>query len=81
MENKNKQENKKEIEELVIARLEVLPQNISISIGSEGKYTRDELIKEIRNDTPIGQKMIEIDLTYLRKLKEGILYATYSPNH
>lgn len=81
MDKKQTKEEKKELAELVIARLDVLPPNISISIGSEGRFTKDELIKEIRKNTLIGQKMIEIDLTYLRKLKEGILYATNNPDH
>lgn len=81
MDKKQTKEENKELAKLVIARLAVLPPNISFSIGSEGKFTKDELIKEVTDNTSIGQKMIEIDLTYLRKLKEGILYATNNPDH
>ena len=32
-------ENNEDIKELIIARLEILPDDKSISIGSEGKFT------------------------------------------
>lgn len=73
---KEDKEKKEEIKKLVIARLDALPPNISISVGSEGHFNKEELIKQIENDTEIGKKMIEIELEYLRKLKEGILYAS-----
>ena len=79
--NKDKKEQKEEIKDLTLARLEVLPPDISMSVGSEGQFTRDELIKQVKNDTEIGKKMIEIELTYLRKLKERILYGEYASSH
>ncbi len=77
-EDKNKE---KEIKKLVIARLDALPSNISISVGSEGHFNKTELIKQINNDTEIGRKMIEIELAYLRKLKEGIFHASGNSNN
>ncbi len=80
----NKDDQKKyneDIKKLVIARLDSLPQDVSISIGSAGAFTKNELIKQIQDDTEIGHKMIEIELEYLRKLKEGIFYATSPSNH
>ena len=62
-----------EIKELVIARLRTLSSNKKISIGSEGEFTIDELINRVQNDDEIGKKMVEIQLQYLRSLKEGIL--------
>ena len=34
------------------------------------KFTRDELIEEVKDDTDIGRTMIEMEMYYLRKLKE-----------
>ena len=72
--NKDKKNTKEEIKDLVLARLEILPPN-------EGKFTRDEIIRQVKEDTEIGKKMIEIELTYLRKLKEGILYGEYASSN
>ena len=64
-----KTNNSEEIKQLVIARLEVLPQDTGISIGAEGEFTRDELIKRVQKGDDIGQKIIEVELNYLKGLK------------
>ena len=79
--NKKDKGRKEEIKKLVIARLDALPPNVLISVGSEGHFNKEELIKQIENDTEIGKKMIEIELEYLRKLKEGIFYASGNSNY
>lgn len=78
MKNKDKKE---QVKKLVIARLGSLPSNVKISVGSEGSFNKQELIDQVESDTEIGEKMIEIELQYLRKLKEGILYASINSNH
>lgn len=55
--------------ELVIARLEVLPEDTGISIGSSGEFTRDELIEHVKKGDEIGQKITEVQLSYLKSLK------------
>jgi len=63
-----------DIKELVIYRLEMLSPDKKFSIGSyEKEFTRDELIEEVRKETEIGKKVIEVELTFLRALKEGTL--------
>jgi len=70
MENKTTDKNKisDEILNLVIARLETIPDNVEISIGGEGKFTVKELIERVRAQDEVGKKMIEIQLAYLRSL-------------
>ena len=58
-----------DIKQLVIARLEVLPEDTGISIGSEGEFTRDELIKRVQKGDEIGKKIVEVQLNYLKGLK------------
>lgn len=62
----------KKLKELVIARLEVLPANKKISIGSTGEFTKDELIEQVEKESSIGEKIIEIELEYLQALKKGL---------
>jgi hypothetical protein len=57
------------IKDLVIARLEVLPEDTGISIGSAGEFTRDELIERVRQGDEIGQKIVQVELSYLKSLK------------
>jgi len=73
--------NKEEIKELIINRLEVLPADKKISIGSSGEYTREELISHVKKGDEIGEKITEIQLEYLRLLKEGIFYEQNFPNN
>ncbi len=68
-----KSEISEDVKALVIARLETLPANKKISIGSYGDFTRDELIEHVKKEDEIGRKMVEIELEFLRALKEGII--------
>ena len=71
-------ETTQEIIDLVIARLQNLPSNKEISIGSSPPLTKDELIKHVKKDDEIGKKMIAIEMDFLRSMKEGIFYEQYS---
>lgn len=71
-ENKNKID--KEVKKIVIARLEVFPGDKKISIGSMGEFTKEEMIKHVEREDDIGEKIAEVQLNYLRTLKEGIFY-------
>jgi len=62
-----------DIRKLVIARLRALPSGRKISIGSDGEYTADELIERVKKNDQVGKKIAEIQLQYLRSLKEGFL--------
>lgn len=64
----------KDIIELVIARLQTLPEDKDISIGSFGEFTKDEIINRVRSGDEVGKKMIEIEMSFLRLIKEGIFY-------
>mgnify|MGYP001559970151 CR=1 FL=1 len=68
----NKDNISEEIKNLVIARLEVLPRDKKISIGSEGSFSKDELIQHINQEDKIGKKIIEIEMEFLTSLKDGV---------
>jgi len=70
--NKVQKVSDKEIRDIVIARLQSLPSDRKISIGSDGEFTKDELVQNIHNGSDVGNKIIEIQLDYLKSLKEGI---------
>lgn len=62
-----------DVKELVIARLEILSPDKGFSIGGVEGLTRDELIQHVKEGDEIGRKAIEIELTFLRALKDGTL--------
>ena len=61
--------------ELVIARLEAIPSNKRISIGGQGDFTKDELIEGVKTGSEIGNKIVEIELGFLRAMKQGVIIA------
>lgn len=80
--NKEKAENEgDEIKELVIARLKTLSPDKKLSIGSAGDFARDELIEHVEKNDELGKKVIEVQMEYLRLLKEGIFYERNIASH
>ena len=72
----------KEIQELVKARLSVMPNDVSISVGAEGEtYTRDELIEHVDKGDNIGKLVINIDMGFLQALKNGEIYEQVAFNN
>lgn len=59
-----------EIKQLVIERLRRIPVGKKISIGSDGDFTGDELIKFVETNDKVGDKIIKMQLEYLRSLKD-----------
>jgi len=78
-ENNNKKS--EEIKKLIIARLEGLPSDKTISIGCQGDFSKDELIDSVNKGDEIGEKITEIELEYLRSIKDGIFYDKENPSH
>jgi len=69
-----------DIIQLVIARLQNLPSGKDISIGSFGEFSKQDLIDHVKKADDVGKKMIEIELDFLRLMKEGIYYEQHSPS-
>lgn len=70
-----KKENKQDainqdIINLVVARLQTIPRNISISVGGGDSFTVDELIEGVKEENDIGKTVIKMQLDYLRSLKD-----------
>lgn len=63
-----------EIKQLVIERLKILPEDTGMSIGSQGDFNKNEMIDHVKKGDEIGQKIVEVEMNFLRGLKEGILY-------
>ena len=70
-----------EIRAIVIARLESLPDNLKLSLGSEGEFSKQQLIAHVHEGDAIGKKIVEVQMHFLRSLKQGSLYEQVSTSH
>jgi len=60
----------KNLIDLVVSRLQVLSDDQEISVGSEGSFTKSQLIQHVRKNDDLGKKFVEIELQYLQSLKD-----------
>lgn len=68
------------VKELVLARLEVLPPDVNISIGSFRGLSRDEMIAHVKKGDAVGDKISKIEMEFLRQLKSGGFYEELASN-
>lgn len=62
------------VEKIVLERIRNMAPNVKIALGSKGGFlSKSDLIKEVTKNTATGKKIIEIQLRYMRALKEGIV--------
>ena len=66
---------------LVISRLETIPQGVELSFGGDGDFTIKELIERVRVQDEVGRKIVEIQLNYLRSLSKLPIQDNVSPAH
>lgn len=57
------------IQKIILARVSTMPNNIGVSIGSNGEFSKDEILEHIKKDDQIGKKFIEVQMSYLQSLK------------
>ena len=60
-----------EWKELVLIRLNSMPSNIKISIGSLGTLSKEDLIEHVKKDDEFGKLIVEMQKKYLRAMKTG----------
>jgi len=71
----NKGNNQEIIKKIVIERVRAMSPNVKIALGSTTKsfLDKNQLIEEINNNTDVGKKIINIQMRYVRALKEGLV--------
>ena len=61
-----------DVRKLVMDRLSVLSKDTMISLGSDGRFTREQLMESVKNGDMVGEKLAEIQLEWLRSFKEKV---------
>jgi len=58
-----------EVKKIIIERLKTVPDEFKLVIGSHGTFSKEQMIEEVLEDSDVGKKIVEIQLDYLRSLK------------
>ncbi len=70
----NPKEKKDIIRKIVIERIKAMSPNVKIALGSKGEFLdKSKLLTEVTSNSEMGRKIIEIQLRYMRALKEGLI--------
>jgi len=72
---KNVQHIDQQLKKVVIANLQGMSSDLRMHIGSMGEFSREDLIENVQKETEVGTKIVEVQLNFLRSLKEGIFYG------
>ena len=65
---------KEELKKIALARIQVMPKNLNVSVGSEA-MDKNELMKHIKKEDHIGESLMLVELDFLRDLASGAIYA------
>jgi len=66
--------NQRKLKEIVLARLSVMPQDVSVSVGDKN-LDRAALMEHVESEDEIGKQMMEMDLEFLQDLASGAIYG------
>jgi len=65
-----------ELKELVLARLNVMPPNYKLSVGSKGTFTKEELIEHVKKGDETGSQIVSMQMNFIKALTSGKLIKT-----
>jgi len=66
---------KEQLKRLVLERINVMPDTLRMAVGST-ELTKTDIVKHVRDEDEIGRQVIEMELSFLRDLASGAVYAT-----
>lgn len=67
-------EGKEQLKEIVLARLNVMPVDVSVTIGSKD-ITKEQLVEHVKSEDEVGKQMMEMELEFLQDLASGVVYG------
>ncbi len=71
---KTNQKISENLKNLVIERIEVLSPDLNFFVGSDGKeFSKKDLIESVERGDEIGKQVVEMEMAFLRGLKDGVL--------
>jgi hypothetical protein len=64
---------KEELRKIVLARMQIMPNDLNISIGGEDIAKKD-LLTHVRDGDEIGEHLMLTELEFLQDLASGAIY-------
>ncbi len=62
------------VKAIVLERLREMSPNFKIALGHNGRFLkRDEIIREVKEGSDLGNQIVKIQLVYLESLKKGLI--------
>ena len=55
---------------LIIARLNTMPDNVKVNLGSSGTLQKVDLINAVESQNTLGKQIINMQIAYLRAFKD-----------
>lgn len=62
-----------EVKKLLLWRIEEIPANYKLSIGSEGTFSKEELRQHVENEDEVGQIFAKMQLNFIKSVASGKL--------
>jgi hypothetical protein len=56
--------------QLVIARLNTMPSNVTVNLGDSGVLDKSDLLTHVKKQDELGKKIVQMHLRYLRAFKD-----------
>ncbi len=56
------------LKKLVKERLSAMLPDVSFSVGGFGYFTRDELIREVEEESEVGRETIDMQINFIRRM-------------
>lgn len=61
-----------DVKRLILERLKVLSADTMISVGSEGDFSRDEMVELVEKEDNIGNSFAETQMDWLQSFQEAV---------
>ncbi|MBI2629260.1 hypothetical protein HYW74_04200 [Candidatus Pacearchaeota archaeon] len=62
---------KEELKEVVIMRIETIPSNLKLAIGSDKALTKEEMIRHVKDGDSIGRQIINSHISFMKAVARG----------
>jgi len=67
----NKEKIDNDVKKLVLWRIDTIPSNFKLSIGSKGTFNKEELKEHVEKEDDIGQAIIKMQMQFIKDLSSG----------
>lgn len=63
-----------DLKDLVMERIDVLSPDMKFFVGADGKeFNKQDLIDSVERGDEVGKQVVEMEMAFLRGLKDGVL--------